>query len=114
MTKIRNKVQLIGNLGRDPEMKEMDHGRKMVKCTLAINDYYRDHKGETKQKTYWHHLVAWGPTAERMAKKLRKGSELAVEGQLVSRQYEAQGQKKYITEVLVDDFIKLNKEEAAF
>ncbi len=113
MTKIRNKVQLIGHLGRDPELKEVGNGQKMLKCAIAINDYYRDGKGEMKQKTYWHNLVAWGPTAEKMAKKLRKGSELAVEGQLVSRQFEAQGQKKYVTEVLVDDFMRLSKEEAA-
>ena len=103
---LRNKVTLIGNLGMDPEVKDIEGGRKRAKISLATNESFKNSKGEKVTETMWHNLVAWGKTAEYMSKYLQKGSEVVVEGKLINRNYtDKAGVKKYITEVEVNDLV---------
>lgn len=112
MNNLRNSVRLIGHLGGAPEVKTIDNGNKMARVSIATNETYTDKKGEKQQETTWHNLVAWGKTAELAEQLLNKGSEVAVEGRLSSRSYEKEGEKKYITEVVVNDFMVLGKKPA--
>lgn len=108
MYALSNKVQLIGNLGSKPELKTTDAGKKLAKFSMATNETYRDAKGEKVKETQWHNLVAWGRVAEIAAKYLDKGSEVAIEGKLVSRSYNAKdGNKKYITEIQINELLML-------
>ena len=108
MNTIRNKVQLIGNLGNDPEVKHLESGKTVANFAVATNDRYYNQKGEKVDDVQWHNLVAWGKTAELAEKYLKKGSEIAVEGKLTSRSYEnKEGQKKYITEVVINEILML-------
>ncbi|HNQ12930.1 MAG TPA: single-stranded DNA-binding protein [Bacteroidia bacterium] len=110
MNAMRNKVQLIGFLGQDPQVKEFDNGKKMVKFTLATNETYKNASGERVTETQWHNLVAWGKTAGIVERFLSKGKEVALEGKLVNRSYEDKnGVKKYISEVQVNDLLLLGK-----
>ncbi|MBN2682165.1 MAG: single-stranded DNA-binding protein [Bacteroidales bacterium] len=114
MNSLRNRVQLIGNLGSDPEIKSFEKDRKMARINLAVNESYKDNDGKTIKETHWHNLVAWGKTAELAEKFLKKGKEVAVEGKLVTRSYEdKEGVKKYVTEVNVSEilFLGSNKEK---
>lgn len=110
MKSIRNSVRLVGNLGKDLELKDLGAGRSYVKGSVAINNSYQNAKGEMVKETQWHNFTAWGKTAELMSKALNKGSELMIEGQLSSRSYQDKdNQTKYITDVVVDEFIVLNR-----
>lgn len=112
MLNLKNRVQLIGNLGMDPEVKKLESGKTMAKISLATNDTYKNQKGEKVTDTQWHNLVAWGKTAEIAEKYLKKGSEVAIEGKLTSRSYEdKEGVKKYITEVVVNEILMLGSKE---
>jgi len=112
MNILRNSVTLIGNLGRDIEVKELSSGTKVARITIATNDYYKNNKGETITDTQWHNLVAWGGTAERMASMLHKGSEVAIQGKLVHSSYEDKdGNMRYKSEVKINDFVKMAKKE---
>jgi len=114
MNALRNRVQLIGNLGMNPEVKTFDKDKKMVKLTIATNEVYYNAKGEKVQETQWHNLIVWGKTADIAEKYLKKGQEVAVEGKLVNRSYETkEGEKRYITEVVVSELVMLGKKEAA-
>lgn len=106
MSSIRNKVQLIGRLGTKPELKEFESGKKRVSFSLATNEYYYTKSGERVEETTWHNVVAWEKSAEKMAKILDKGSEVAIEGKIANRSYEDKdGVKKYITEIVVEEFV---------
>jgi single-strand DNA-binding protein len=108
MNTLRNKVQLIGNLGNDPEIITLDSGKKLAKFSLATNEYYKDADGQKQTKTDWHNLVAWNKTAEIIENYVTKGKEIAVEGKLTSRSYETkEGEKRYITEVVVNEVLML-------
>lgn len=108
MTAIRNQVQLIGNLGKKPELKDLGNGKQLATFSLATSDYYLDNKGERRQETQWHNVVAWGKTAQIVDKYLDKGSEIAVNGKIVYRQYEdKEGNKRYITEVVAHEILML-------
>ncbi|MCB0772064.1 MAG: single-stranded DNA-binding protein [Flavobacteriales bacterium] len=101
---IRNRVQLMGNLGKDPEVREFEGGKKRARFSLATNERFPYGDGQFKEDTQWHDVVAWGRTAEQVA-QLRKGSRIAMEGRLVHRTYETkEGQKRYITEVVLNTF----------
>ncbi|MBX2973473.1 MAG: single-stranded DNA-binding protein [Flavobacteriales bacterium] len=115
MNTLKNKVQLIGNLGFDPEVREVAKGRKVARLSVATNDSYRNASGERVTDTQWHTVVAWGNTAEAVERLLRKGSPVALEGRLVHRSYETkEGVKRYVTEVVMNDFQLLRpKQEAA-
>ncbi|MGV6846038.1 MAG: single-stranded DNA-binding protein [Lutibacter sp.] len=108
MSTLKNKVQLIGNLGNNPEIINLDNGNKLAKFSLATNETYKNAQGEKVTNTYWHNLVAWNKTAEIIENYLTKGKEVAIEGKLTSRSYDdAEGNKKYITEVVVDELLML-------
>ena len=110
MNALRNKVQLIGNLGQDPEVLDLDGGNKMAKFSIATNETYRNAKGEKVTDTQWHQVVAWGKTAEIVANYLGKGKEVAIEGKLIHRSYDtAEGQRKYVTEVKCTELLMLGK-----
>lgn len=108
MNTLRNKVQLIGNLGNDPEVLTLESGRKLAKFSLATNDSYKNEKGERITNTDWHSLIAWGKTADIVEKYLEKGKEVAIEGKLTNRSYETkEGEKRYVTEVVVNEIVML-------
>ncbi len=108
MNTLRNKVQLIGNLGNDPEIITLDSGKKLAKFSIATNESYKNSEGEKVTETQWHNLIAWNKTAEIVEKYLEKGKEIAIEGKLTSRSYDDKdGNKKYITEVVVSELLML-------
>jgi single-strand DNA-binding protein len=108
MSTLRNKVQLIGNVGNDPEMTILESGKKVIRFSLATNETYKNAKGEKVQNTDWHNLVAWNKTAEVIEQYASKGKEIAIEGKLTSRNYEtSEGEKRYITEVVISEVLLL-------
>lgn len=109
MYALKNKVQLIGNLGNVPEVKNIEGGKKLAKFSVATSESYRNTKGEKITETQWHNVVAWGKVAEIAEKFLLKGSEVAVEGKLVYRTYtDNDGVKKYFTEIQISELLLLN------
>ena len=110
MNTLRNKVQLIGNLGMNPEVTVLDSGKKRAKMSLATHEVYRNASGDKVTETHWHQIVAWGKKAEIIERYLKKGSEVALEGKLMTRSYsDKEGNKRYITEVLVSEILLLEK-----
>ena len=108
MNMLRNKVQLIGNLGNDPEIITLESGRKLAKFSLATNENYKDSNGNKQSRVDWHSLVAWGKTAEIVEQYITKGKEIAVEGKLTTRNYETKkGENRYVTEVVVNEILML-------
>jgi single-strand DNA-binding protein len=113
MYALKNKVQLIGNLGGNPEIKSLDGGKKMAKFSIATNESYRNANGEKITETQWHNLVAWGRVAEIIEKYLIKGSEVAVEGKLTYRTYnDKEGNKKYLTEIHVNELLMFGEKSS--
>jgi single-strand DNA-binding protein len=114
MNTLRNRVQLIGNLGQNPEVRLFDNGKTMARFSLATTDAYRDTAGKKITETQWHNLVAWGNLAKIVEKYLIKGSEVAVEGKLTHRTYDDKdGSKKYFTEVIMTDMVMLRKKDSS-
>ena len=110
MNSLRNKVQLIGRLGQDPEIINLESGKKVAKFSLATNDNYKDASGQKIENVQWHNLIAWNKTADIIEKYVTKGKEIAIEGKLTSRSYDDNdGNKKYVTEVLVNELLMLGK-----
>ncbi|MFN3752902.1 single-stranded DNA-binding protein [Flavobacterium sp.] len=110
MNAIRNRVQLIGHVGQEPEVKTFDGGKKVANITIATNDYYTNDKGEKVENTEWHRVTAWGKTAEIIEKYVTKGKEIAIDGKLTHRSYDDKdGTKRYITEVVANDILLLGK-----
>lgn len=110
MNSLKNKVQLIGHLGNDPEMVTMENGSKLAKFSLATNETYKNAEGEKVTDTQWHNIVAWGKIAEIAENFLSKGKEVVIEGKLMSRSYETkEGEKRYITEVKCNELLMLGK-----
>jgi single-strand DNA-binding protein len=110
MSNLRNKVVLIGYLGNDPEIVQLDSGKKLAKFSLATHDAYRNAAGEKIEETQWHNLIVWNKTAEVVEKYVKKGQEVAIEGKLTSRSYEdKEGNKRYITEVQVNELLMLGR-----
>jgi len=108
MNALRNRVQLIGNLGQDPEVKTLESGKKVAHFTIATNDAYKNSDGQKIEETTWHNIVAWNGLAERASKFLKKGREVAVDGRIVYRSYEDKnGVTKYITEIVLNDLLLL-------
>jgi len=111
MNALKNKVQLIGNLGQDPEVVNLDSGSKLAKFSIATNETYRNTKGEKVTDTQWHNIVVWGKLAEVVEKFLYKGSEVAVEGKLIHRSYEnKEGEKRFISEIKCNELLMLGKQ----
>lgn len=112
MNALRNKVQLIGNLGNDPEILDLDKGGKRAKFSIATNETYKNAKGEKVTDTQWHTVIAWGKMAEIAENYLGKGKEVALEGKLTSRSYETKtGEKRYVTEVRCTELLMLGNKE---
>jgi single-strand DNA-binding protein len=112
MNALRNKVQLIGHLGMDPEVKALNGGKKLAKMSIATNETYKNAKGEKVTDTQWHNLIAWGKTAEIVEKFLKKGSEVAIEGKLINSNYtDKEGVKKYFTEIEVSEVLMLDSKK---
>lgn len=113
MNALKNKVQLIGHLGQNPEIKTLEGGKKMAKFSMATHESYQNQKGEKVDETQWHNISVWGKAAEICEKYLSKGSEVMVEGKLTHREYtDANGIKKYFTEVQVNELLLLDKKAA--
>ena len=108
MNNLKNKVQLIGNLGMNPEIKILESGKKLAKFSIATNESYKNAKGEKIEDTQWHNLIAWGKTANIVEQYLQKGNEVAIEGKLSNRCYEDKdGNKRYVTEIVVNELLML-------
>ncbi|MDP2423630.1 MAG: single-stranded DNA-binding protein [Bacteroidales bacterium] len=106
---MKNRVQLIGRLGQNPEVKEFEKGRKLVRFSLATNEEYANNAGEKVKQTTWHNLVAWGKLAEICEKYLKKGNEVAVEGKLIYRNWDdKEGAKHYMTEIHLNEMLMLD------
>lgn len=105
-----NRVMLLGNLGRDPEMKQLETGRARASFRVATSDWRNDHKtGEKIEHTEWHRVVAWGKTAELAGEFLRKGRRVLIEGRLQTRHWaDAEGKERYYTEVVADSITFLD------
>ena len=101
---------MIGRVGQDPEILNLETGKKLAKFSIATNDNYTNAKGEKVEHTDWHNVVAWGKTAEIIEQFVNKGKEIAVEGKLTTRSWEdKEGQKRYTTEVVCSELLLLGK-----
>lgn len=114
MYALKNKVQLIGNLGNAPEIKNLESGKKMARLSIATNESYKKENGERVTETQWHNVIAWGKVAEIAEQYLSKGSEVAVEGKLTYRDYtDKDDVKRYVTEIVVNELLLLDKKPQA-
>lgn len=112
MKNLVNRVQLIGRLGADAEIRETKTGKKVAHFSLATNESYRDGDGKQVENTQWHRLTAWDKLAEVAEKHFKKGKQLAIEGRLVPNTYEdKEGVKRYTTDIVVNDFMFLGKKD---
>ncbi len=108
MSTLKNHVQLIGNVGQEPTITNLESGKKVARFSLATNEYYKDAKGEKTQNTDWHTVVAWGKTAEIIEKYVVKGKEVGVTGKLRTRTYTTDdGNQRYVTEVEAREILLL-------
>ena len=105
-----NKVILVGNVGKDPEVRYLENNVAVAKFPLATSDNYKNKNGERVSNTEWHNIVAWRGLAEIAEKYVKKGNQLFIEGKLVSRSWDdKEGNKRYITEVIVSNMQMLDK-----
>ncbi len=112
MNSLRNRVQLIGHLGADPEVKTFENNRKVARLSLATNDEYTDKEGQKVKQTQWHQLVVWGRLAETCEKYLTKGKEVAIEGKLTYRTWnDKDGKSHNITEIIVNEMLMMGGKE---
>ena len=110
MNALKNSVRLIGFLGSTPEVKTVNNSRNLARVSIATNERYRNNHGEWITNTQWHSLVFWGKQAVFAEKSLTKGSEIAIEGKLVNRQYvDKEGATRYVSEVNVHQVLQLNR-----
>lgn len=110
MNTLRNRVQLIGHVGVDPEVLVLEGDKKLAKFSVATNDSYKNAKGEKVVETQWHTVIAWNKTAEIIEKYVAKGSEIVLEGKMVTRNFETkEGIKKYVTEIVCHEVVLLGK-----
>ena len=108
MNTLRNKVQLIGRLGGEPEIVTFQDGNKMAKFSMATDDSFKDIEGTKVERAYWHNVVVRGGLVNVVENYVKKGQEIAVEGKLTNRSYETkEGEKRYVTEILVNDLLLL-------
>lgn len=114
MSSLRNRVQLIGHLGADPELKALENGSKLGRLRIATNESYKNNKGEWVEETQWHNVTLWDQMAERAQQQLAKGSFILLEGKLVNRSYtDNTGVKKYTIEIRATNFMALDKKQQA-
>jgi len=113
MARSVNKVTLLGNVGKDPEIRSTAGGNMVANLTLATSDNQKDAQGNWQEKTEWHNLVAFKRTAEIVRDYVKKGSKLYIEGKLTTRSWDDKetGQKRYKTEILVNELVLLSSRE---
>ena len=105
---MKNSVQLIGHVGQEPEIKNLEGGKKLVNISIATNEVYYKDNGDKVEKTEWHRVSAWGKTAEIIEKYVTKGKEIAIDGKLTTRNYDDKdGVKRYITEIVANEVLLL-------
>lgn len=110
MNTLRNKVQLIGRLGQEPEIITFNDGKKMAKFSLATDDSYKDKTGNKIERTYWHNIVVKNGLVKVIESYVNKGQEVAVEGKLTNRSWEdKEGNKHYTTEIVCNELLMLSK-----
>ena len=110
MNSLRNKVQLIGRLGQDPEIITFEDGGKIARFNLAIDDSYKDKQGNKIERTYWHPVVVKNGLVKVVENYITKGKEIAIEGKLTNRSWDDNDCKKhYVTEVVVNELLMLGK-----
>jgi single-strand DNA-binding protein len=110
MNNLRNRVQLIGRLGKDPEVVRFEEGKVKASFPLATNEVFRTPEGEKQEKTQWHDIVVWSGLAEIVAEHLHKGEECVVEGRLSYRTFEdAAGHTRYVTEIVLQELVMLER-----
>lgn len=113
MNSVKNKVQLIGNLGKDAEIKQFDNGGKLARLSLAVDESYKNQKGERISDTSWHNIVAGNGLADIAEKYLKKGSRVCVEGKLVNRSWEdKEGNKHFVTEIRANEILMLDSKQS--
>ncbi|MCD6020013.1 MAG: single-stranded DNA-binding protein [Bacteroidetes bacterium] len=112
MNTLKNRVQLIGNIGVEPEVKVLEGGKKMVRIVIATNETYKNQKGEKVTETTWHNVTAWGAQAEFAAKYLEKGTEIAIDGKLKNGNYtDKDGVKRYVINIVVNEFTMIGNKK---
>lgn len=110
MSTLRNRVQLIGHVGQDPEIVNLESGTKLAKFSIATNTYHKNAQGEKVEETQWHQIVVWGKIAEIAEKYVSKGKEVGVEGSLSNHSYDAKdGTKRYSIEINCRELLLLSK-----
>jgi single-strand DNA-binding protein len=107
-----NKVILVGNVGKDPEIRHLDSGVAVASFSLATSDSYKAKNGEKVTTTEWHNIVLWRGLAEVVEKYVKKGSKLFIEGKITSRQYEKDGITKYFTEIVANNMVMLDSKSS--
>ena len=109
-----NKAILVGNVGKDPEVRHLSNGRSLTKLSLATTERYKNKEGERVEKTEWHNVNFWSPLAEVVAQYVKKGSKLYVEGRIQTRNYEDDaGNKRYFTEIECREMVMLDSRGAS-
>ena len=106
-----NKICLIGNLGKDPEVKTFDNGNSVTKFTLATSETYKDKQGQKQTETEWHNITAWGKLGEICSQYLKKGSKIYAEGQLKSRKYDVNGETRTAYEITIKEMRMLGEKQ---
>jgi len=113
MKGMKNKVQLIGHLGANPEIKVFDENKKLAQLSLAVNDGFKNAQGEWQDDTQWFNLVAWSKLADYAEKNLQKGQEVAIEGRLVNNTYtDKQDVKRTVSEIVLNEILLLSKQKS--
>ncbi|RSK39659.1 single-stranded DNA-binding protein [Mangrovimonas spongiae] len=110
MNTLRNKVQLIGRLGQDPEFVTFENGNKMAKFSIATDDSYKNKDGQKIERTYWHNIIVRNGLVKVVENYITKGQEIAIEGKLTNRSWEdKEGNKRYTTEIVCNELLMLGK-----
>lgn len=114
MNNLKNRVQLIGRLGQNPEIINLESGKKLAKFSIATNESYKNQTGEKVENTQWHNIIAWGPTATVIEKYVTKGQEVAIEGKLNNKKFEDKtGTTRYVTEIIASEIQMFSKASPA-
>ena len=110
MSTMKNSVQLVGNVGQDPEIRNLEGGKKVANLSIATNECYKNEKGEKVDQTEWHRVVVWGASADIIEKYVVKGNQIGVVGKLTYKTYnDKEGVTRKITEILVSEVLLMNK-----
>ena len=107
---MKNSVQLIGHVGQEPEIKNLEGGKKLANISIATNEVYYRENGDKVEQTQWHRVTAWGITAKIIEKFVVKGKEIGIEGKLTHRSYDDKnGNKRFVTEVIANEILLIGK-----